>query len=35
MGKAFLTQIEAYNKLGLSGGGRESAYHKTTVVKYQ
>ena len=21
MGKAFLTQIEAYNKLGLSGGG--------------
>lgn len=34
MGKSFLTQIEAYNKLGLSGGG-ESAYHKTTVVKYQ
>ncbi|CAK7076945.1 MAG: hypothetical protein PARBA_03161 [Parabacteroides sp.] len=21
MGKSFLTQIEAYNKLGLSGGG--------------
>ncbi len=33
MGKSFLTQIEAYNKLGLSGG--ESAYHKTTIVKYQ